>query len=331
MEKKIDIIIPAYEAHDTMARCLSSIAMQTIAEDIQVTIINDCSPSGSYKNIIKAFKGILDIQEFILEENGGPAVARQYGMDHTTCPYLMFLDADDTLMGACTLRVMLNYIIDNRACALYGHFLREQPDGSMFIYNRGNTFLHGKIYDRSFLKQYNIHFNTERLFEDNFFQTQIDFCTQQLQLPVIEFEEMAMTYHYSPNGLYNGVTNEKYRSVMLEAWIINTLQLLLKLENDNLYDLDRFKNLFIVELYLDYNFTVQCNPDFTNRLLELSQEVVEKLQFTTVDISLCEKMYIDIIHDNDVALIMGTDIRDFVTPVIGFQEYLANILGVTYE
>ena len=43
---RIDVIIPAYKAHGTILRTLSSIAEQTILSDVDVTIVNDCCPEG---------------------------------------------------------------------------------------------------------------------------------------------------------------------------------------------------------------------------------------------------------------------------------------------
>ena len=45
MEKQIDIIIPAYNAHNTIDKALASIACQNISDKIKVTIVNDCSPN----------------------------------------------------------------------------------------------------------------------------------------------------------------------------------------------------------------------------------------------------------------------------------------------
>ena len=46
---RIDVIIPAYKAQDTIIRTLSSIAMQTIKDDVDVTIVNDCDGVGYEK------------------------------------------------------------------------------------------------------------------------------------------------------------------------------------------------------------------------------------------------------------------------------------------
>lgn len=43
---KIDIIIPAYKAQNTLLRTLSSIASQEIVDDVEVTIVNDADGIG---------------------------------------------------------------------------------------------------------------------------------------------------------------------------------------------------------------------------------------------------------------------------------------------
>lgn len=79
----IDIIIPAYDAHETLPRCLASIVCQTIAKDLKVTIVDDCSHK-PYDELIKPFQSLIDIQLLRMEKNGGPGVTRQYGYDHTS-------------------------------------------------------------------------------------------------------------------------------------------------------------------------------------------------------------------------------------------------------
>ena len=50
----IDIIIPAYNAHNTIKKTLISICMQTVKDKINVYIIDDCS-NEDYKEIINIF------------------------------------------------------------------------------------------------------------------------------------------------------------------------------------------------------------------------------------------------------------------------------------
>ena len=109
--RKIDVIIPAYNVPDNILfRCLSSIACQDIVNDLEVTIIDDASTEQNYAEVIKSFDSILKINLLRYETNGGPGVARQYGLDHTTTGYITFIDADDTFNGSFALKALRNGI-----------------------------------------------------------------------------------------------------------------------------------------------------------------------------------------------------------------------------
>ena len=60
---KIDIIIPAFKAQNTILRTLSSIACQSILNDIEVTIVNDACPNGNYKKFVDMFSPYMQIKE----------------------------------------------------------------------------------------------------------------------------------------------------------------------------------------------------------------------------------------------------------------------------
>ena len=111
--KKIDIIIPAYKAQNTILRTLSSIAIQSVLNDISVTIVNDADGIG-YQKFVDMFKDYMDIKEITLEKNGGPGVARQYGIDNTNSPYFTCIDADDTFAGAFALEILMKGLDENK-------------------------------------------------------------------------------------------------------------------------------------------------------------------------------------------------------------------------
>ena len=95
--QRVDVIIPFYNQKDFLVRCLSSIQVQTISNDIDVTIIDDCSDE-NIDDIITFFKRFLNINILHLNRNKGPGYARQLGLDITSAPYVCFIDADDILM-----------------------------------------------------------------------------------------------------------------------------------------------------------------------------------------------------------------------------------------
>ena len=107
MNRKIDIIIPAYNVpDDILFRCLSSVATQNILNDIEVTIVDDASTKQNYLEVIEPFKQFMSIQVLRYEINGGPGVARQYGIDHTSNAYISFIDSDDALNGVDAIDVL---------------------------------------------------------------------------------------------------------------------------------------------------------------------------------------------------------------------------------
>lgn len=179
MKKEIDIIIPAFKAHKTLTQTLASIACQNCIDKIKVTVVNDCCPEGSYNDIIEIFKKLMDIQELILPKNSGPGVARQYGVDHTNCPYIMFVDADDRLAHPYAISLLLKDLLSSKKAKIcMGAFMENfnfynEKQQLLSFNNIPHTFdatwCFAKIYTRAFLKKHNLRFPPTRGNEDAVF------------------------------------------------------------------------------------------------------------------------------------------------------------------
>ena len=183
----IDVIIPAYNVPDNILfRCLASIACQDIVSDLEVTIVDDASTEQNYAEVAKHFEDILKINILRYDINGGPGVARQYGIDHTSNGYMTFIDADDTFNGAFALKALRNSIEMNNGMYIMSvgvfdevHEANLQPgDGPILMQHEGDlVWMFGKMYKRSFIDRYNIRFHeTSRANEDNGFNTLIRLC-----------------------------------------------------------------------------------------------------------------------------------------------------------
>lgn len=173
MGNKIDVIIPAYKAQNTILRTVSSIAEQTILDDIEVTIVNDCCPNGDYHKIVDMFKPCMKIREIKTEKNGGAGVARQYGIDNTKNPYFTCIDADDTFNGTMALEVLRIAIEEDEANKCVSSTMMEMSDTHMVLHPHQNDmiWMFGKLYRRDFIEKYNIRFNGSRANEDTCFNT----------------------------------------------------------------------------------------------------------------------------------------------------------------
>ncbi|WP_373064298.1 glycosyltransferase family 2 protein [Gemmatimonas sp.] len=89
----ITVIIPAYNARTTIGRALQSLAAQTCSVG-QVLVVDDASTDDTVEAAEQSAPH-LALAVLPLAENGGPATARQRGIDATTSEFIGFLDADD--------------------------------------------------------------------------------------------------------------------------------------------------------------------------------------------------------------------------------------------
>ena len=207
----IDVIIPAYNVPDNILfRCLASIACQDIVSEVEVTIVDDASTIQNYANIIKAFESIMKINLLRYEVNGGPGVARQYGIDHTANGYFTCIDADDTFNGSLALKALRNGIELNNG--LYhmcvGVFDEVHEEGLnpgegplLMEHQQDMIWMFGKLYRRSFIDKYNIRFHeSSRANEDNGFNTLIRLCSSDQEQ--INFIPAHVYYwHENPNSI----------------------------------------------------------------------------------------------------------------------------------
>lgn len=151
----IDIIIPCYNSHETLDRCIGSILSQRVAPSIHVTLVNDAGKD--YKEIIDRYSPILDIREIGYEENGGPAKARNYGLQHTDKQYVMFMDSDDALANPFSVIILCNEMAsDPKNVMVISKFIEEVAPLKVKTHENDTSFMHGKMYKRSFLEKYNI-------------------------------------------------------------------------------------------------------------------------------------------------------------------------------
>lgn len=186
--RKIDVIIPAYNVPDEILfRCLASIACQDIANELEVTIVDDASTKQNYKAVADHFKTMLKINVLRYETNGGPGVARQYGIDHTKNGYMTFIDADDTFNGSFALKALRNGIEMNNGlyqmCVGIFDEVHETdlPQGEvgpvLMPHEQDLVWMFGKLYRRNFVDKYGIRFHeSSRANEDNGFNTICRLC-----------------------------------------------------------------------------------------------------------------------------------------------------------
>lgn len=101
---KISVIIPVYNNEKYLNECLDSVCGQSMT-DIEIICIDDGSTDGS-SDILNEY---LKDNRFVVisQDNQGPAIARNAGLDIACGEYIGFLDADDIYINSKSLEIML--------------------------------------------------------------------------------------------------------------------------------------------------------------------------------------------------------------------------------
>lgn len=124
---KISIIIPVYNAEETLERCLNSVILQKDVS-IEIICINDGSKDNSLK-ILKEYEEKYDNIVVINQDNKGVSEARNAGLEIAKGDYIMFVDADD-------------YLLENSLSTID---LSKELD----LYKFGFAFLDNKVYSET--------------------------------------------------------------------------------------------------------------------------------------------------------------------------------------
>ena len=93
----LSIIIPCFNQAIYLHDCLDSILQQSFS-DWEAIVVNDGS-SDDTNNIANAYCQKDSRIKLIEKQNGGLSSARNFGIQHATGDWLLFLDADDMLMN----------------------------------------------------------------------------------------------------------------------------------------------------------------------------------------------------------------------------------------
>ncbi|WP_034690646.1 glycosyltransferase family 2 protein [Kaistella palustris] len=103
----ISVIIPVYNAEESILRALNSVKNQTAAESFEIITVNDGSTDKS-RQIIENFKAEnKDLNLIIIDQqNAGVSAARNAAMKIAKGSHLAFLDADDEWLPEKTAKQM---------------------------------------------------------------------------------------------------------------------------------------------------------------------------------------------------------------------------------
>lgn len=301
----IDIIIPAYNAFETIGKTLNSIAKQVNRESLNVYIINDGSDKG-YDYIISNYTSLINITEIKIE-NSGPGAARQLGLDASGNEFIVFMDADDTLPSDNSLLNLVSIISESD---LAQGFFTEKTETDSKVLEPQYCYLHGKMYRRSIIDKNNIRFDKTRrydgdIYEDCSFNILYTLCCNKIATT----NEIVYTYEYNPNSI---TKSNKDVSKHLKNYVDAMTWLEKEIRKRNLEK----------EHDIAWNFCMICLHSYFNYLLS-----EEKSSFVFTEMAQIKKMYkkyIDKLPYNEQLSIYR--LFDYpVIPTISFYDFMDKI------
>ena len=190
----ISVIIPMYNAENYISYCLNKLRQQELS-NIEIICIDDGSTDHTAEKVLNAAQADPRIR-LLRQENSGPGVARNLGMDQAHGQYIAFLDADDEYPNNETLKELYEKAVQSKLSIVGGSIIVRQPDGRLddtfegefdgqqfhssgpiqysdYQYDFG---FYRFIYSRELIHHNNIRFPELRYFEDPIFMVKAFWC-----------------------------------------------------------------------------------------------------------------------------------------------------------
>lgn len=176
---KVSVIVPCFNASQTIIATLESLRKQTI-DDLEIIVINDGSSDQSGE-LIQEYQSAhpeCNIKLFTTS-NQGIAATRNYGLEKVTGEYFGFLDSDDTCEPTM-FETMYHYAKENHVQLVVSNFYWVNSSGKKLQvegpYAPGKDMmvhlfavLWNKLYLTDWVKKTNIHFPNGNRYEDAYF------------------------------------------------------------------------------------------------------------------------------------------------------------------
>lgn len=239
----LSVIVPAYNAADTIVECINSI-LNAGRTNIEIIIVDDGS-TDSTGSICDGFAKCNHQVKVLHKQNGGVSVARNYGINYAHGDWITFVDADDTVTKDFILHIPdpLSELVCFNWQYTTGEKEDEHLDEGTFCGKEKELFLSkhlvdfvfrcpwAKFFKRRTISKNSIRFDvTERLGEDNLFVLDYllycDTITTVNQIGYIYLRPQQSKYYLPLEKSLSFITKFKSKYDALGVCCIPLLQLL---------------------------------------------------------------------------------------------------------
>ncbi len=141
---KLSLVIPALNEENFLPRLLTSLTKQT-KQDFEVVVVDGSSQDRTVE-AAQAFYSKLPTLKVIVSEKAGLPLQRNLGAKATNGEWLVFIDADSTLLPYFIERI--EWFIEKRQPMLFTSWFRpdSETSGDALFTLIANSFVEGSIY-----------------------------------------------------------------------------------------------------------------------------------------------------------------------------------------
>ena len=139
----VSIVIPVYNVEKYILRCITSIQQQSLT-DIEIIVVNDCTPDHSMSIVGDLAKGDHRIKMINLERNQGPMIAREKGYMAATGDYITFCDGDDYLPPTA-IETLYRAAVESDADVVSGNAIYIKEKGENHVWTNSMNYGFSKV------------------------------------------------------------------------------------------------------------------------------------------------------------------------------------------
>ncbi|MDE8332117.1 glycosyltransferase family A protein [Erysipelothrix rhusiopathiae] len=133
---KISVVIPAYNARESISSTLDSVLNQTY-KNFEIVIVDD----GSTDDTLKLLYGFAEANTNVIvlsQKNNGVSSARNKGIENISGDYVLFLDSDDTIEKNYMEEMIEQAVLSDSSLVICSYNLITSS-GKQEVYNKFNS------------------------------------------------------------------------------------------------------------------------------------------------------------------------------------------------
>ena len=289
--KSISIIVPAYNAENSIERCVRSVLNQDF-KNFELIVVDDGSQDSTAEIVQRL--AVNDSQiTLIRQENSGAMAARATGIRKACGLWLYFLDADDAIMPD-TLSSMYSHIAENIDVVVYEFSLNSKMTRLQYcqeLLSFNSWCIWGKLWRHELFDEYVMSIPP-------FFKTGEDMLTQMRLLKNMKNYVLCVPEHkyiYDENSP-TSIQRATYKDYEYERQVILEVEESLACINEDVTDYLRHWQLVYLSGMIGLKYNINYKDEWITNVKNWAKEAKlsfhERLTIKAIDKPLYRKVFI---------------------------------------